>query len=250
MTISSLFSFLVLYPFRVFLMAARLFYFLSNISYKVVTDYRKNKFPSYFETFRKIGRFREAPKSFNIWPGCFCSPQIYVSRISLIFYCIKRTSWLHLTVKKIIGSVVKILPGKKIFLQFCLTSKLLPIYVPILVDGALCLLHSYEILSLEWKVKQICIKTIWFFFSFHLSLSEVHPGQSLKGQGLFSHISGHRTWKERELSRIFCGELHRVWRKHEVDWKQAIYMHLVLDHDVMTSSCEGRKTIFNSCIFN
>ena len=51
--------------------------------------------------------------------------------------------------KQIVGSVVKILPGKEIFLQFCLTSKLLPLYVPILVDGALCLLHSDEILSLE-----------------------------------------------------------------------------------------------------
>ena len=152
--------------------------------------------------------------------------------------------------KQIVGSVVKIVPGNEIFLQFCLTSKLLSIYVPILVDGALCLIHSYEILSLEWKVKQICIKTIWFFFSFYLSLSEVHPGQSFKGHGLLSHIWGHGTRKEPELSRIFCGELHRVWRKHEVDWKQAIYTHLVLDHDVMTNSCEGRKTIFNFCIFN
>lgn len=52
-------------------MAARLFYFLSNISYKVVNDYRSNKFPSYFETFRKVRRSREAPKSFNICPGMF-----------------------------------------------------------------------------------------------------------------------------------------------------------------------------------
>ena len=74
---------------------------------------------------------------------------------------------MHLIVKQIIGSVVKIVPGNEIFLQFCLTSKLLSIYVPILPDSALCLIHSYEILSLE-KSKTNMYKDdmIFLFFLF------------------------------------------------------------------------------------
>ena len=83
-------------------------------------------------------------------PGCFFSSLLYICLWDFLNFLLHQENILSaFNSKQIVGSVVKIAPGNEIFLQFCLTSKLLSIYVPILVDGALCLIHSYEILSLE-----------------------------------------------------------------------------------------------------
>ena len=90
----------------------------------MITD--GTSFPVILKLSGKLGGLVRHRIPLTFVPGCFFSSLLYICLWDFLNFLLHQDNILSaFNSKQIVASVVKIVPGNEIFLQFCLTSKLL-----------------------------------------------------------------------------------------------------------------------------